>query len=455
MSEQAQAPERPEMPFTDDDAAAAWAASIDPMDCFSPHGSIQAMTLGACVMVMGPLARGTDGRVWRYRRGVYVPDGPGEDTIRSRTVALLGDLYRPGHATIARDVVLASAPVLGSDPVEHLINVPNGMLDWRTGTLYAHTPDVLSTVQLGVRWDPAATCPWFDWWLAQVVPPDCIELVWELTGYLAYCGNPLHAAVMLVGDGRNGKGTYLRLVKAMLGEANVTAVSLTDLVSTRFATASLFGKIANVAGDIDGTYLESTAVLKAVTGGDMISAEHKGKDRFDFTPWAVPVFSANKIPASADTTVGYLSRWLVIPFPNSFAGREDRTIEDRLRPELPGILAGGLRRLPALLARGQFGLTDSAREAKAEFERRVDSVRYWLSEYCETGDYPMVNRTELYAAYKRVTDRDGGRPLKAGEFYDRLTRIGIPAGRTNTMRGYSGVKVTDDGWPALSGLPGR
>jgi P4 family phage/plasmid primase-like protien len=445
----------PDAPFTDDAAAAAWAKGTDPLEFFNRTGGILARTLGAAVMVMGPLARGADGRTWRYRRGVYVPDGPGEDTIRSRTVALLGDSYRPGHAAVARDVVLAHIPVLGSDPVEHLINVPNGLLDWRTGTLHAHTPDVRTTVQLGVPWDPAATCPWFDWWLAQVVPRDCVELAWELTGYLAYAGNPLHAAVMLVGDGRNGKGTYLRLVKAMLGEANVTAVSLADLVSTRFATASLFGKIANIAGDIDGTYLESTAVLKAVTGGDLISAEHKGKDRFDFTPWAVPVFSANKIPASADTTVGYLSRWLVIPFPVSFAGREDRTVEDRLRAELPGILAGGLRRLPALLARGQFGLTDSAREAKAEFERRVDNVRWWLSECCELGDYPPASRTGLYQAYKRCTERDGGRPLKAGEFYDRLARIGIPNGRAADVRWFSGVKVTDDGWPVSFSASGQ
>jgi P4 family phage/plasmid primase-like protien len=445
--------ERPGAPFTDDAAAAAWARDADPREFFGRGAGLLAMNLGAAVMTMGPLARGIDGRIWRYSRGVYVPDN---GAVRARAVALLKDAYRPGHAAVAEDVVLAHAPVIDSEPCEHLVNVPNGLLDWRTGMLYAHDPGVLSTVQLGAPWDPAARCPAFDWWLAQVVPHDCIELAWELTGYLAYSGNPLHAAVMLTGTGRNGKGTYLRLMKAMLGKANVTAVSLADLVTNRFAKATLFGRIANIAGDIDATFLESTAVLKAVTGGDLVSAEHKGKDLFDFTPWAVPVFSANAVPPSADTTAGYLSRWLIIPFPVSFAGREDRTIEARLHAELPGILAGGLRRLPALLARGQFGLTDSAREAKAEFERRTDQVKYWLDECCERGDYPPANRAALYQAYKRWTDRDSGKPVKAAEFYDRLARCGIPQGRAGDSgtRVFYGVKVTDSGFPAAV-MPSR
>jgi putative DNA primase/helicase len=135
---------------------------------------------------------------------------------------------------------------------------------------------------------------------------------------------------MLVGTGRNGKGTFLRVMNALLGPENITASSLNDIVSVRFTTASLFGKIANIAGDIDATYLESTATFKAITGQDQIQAEHKGRPRFDFTPWCVPVFSANKIPANADVTVGYMSRWLVIEFPNDFTGREDRRLDEKL-----------------------------------------------------------------------------------------------------------------------------
>ena len=280
-----------------------------------------------------------------------------------------------------------------------------------------------------------------------------VEPVWELIGYLMYSGNPLHKAVMLMGNGRNGKGTLLRVVVALLGERNITAVSLHDLVNTRFSTASLFGKIANIAGDIDGSYLENTATFKAITGGDSISAEHKGRDRFDFTPWAVPVFSANKVPPSADTTVGYLSRWFVIPFPRDFTGKEDRGLDGKLqtKSELQGIAARGVKALRRLMKRGDFDMPASATAARDEFARRVDQVRAWVDECCNVGEHPFQPRTPLYQAYTTWAARDGYKPVKAGEFYDRLGAIaGVRSHRLaeNGTRGFLGINIVDHarGW---------
>ena len=249
---------------------------------------------------------------------------------------------------------------------------------------------------------------------------------------------------MLTGGGRNGKGTFLRVMVALLGRRNVTAVSLHDLVNTRFSAASLVGKLANIAGDIDGRYLENTATFKAITGGDTVNTEHKGRDRFDFTPWAVPVFSANKIPQSADTTVGYLSRWLVINFPQNYEGREDRQLDTRLQTpaELAGIAAKGIAALPRLLARGNFEVTASGEAAMAEFVRRVDQVRTWLHECAELHpDLPWVARTDLYERYKHWALRDNHKPVKAAEFYDRLEAAGVQEAKVRGVRGFKGIRV--------------
>jgi putative DNA primase/helicase len=247
--------------------------------------------------------------------------------------------------------------------------------------------------------------------------------MWELIGYLTYSGNLLHKAVMLSGTGRNGKGTLLRVITALLGDDNTTSVSLHDLVNTRFSTASLFGKNANIAGDIDGGYIENTATFKAITGQDMISAEHKGRDRFDYRAWAVPVCSANKVPPSADVTVGYLSRWLVVPFPNDFTGREELDLEAKLTTgeELRGITAKAMEPLRRLLNPGRFELPDSGREASEEFVRRIDPVRAWLDECCDLDPrHPFTPRTPPYDHYKNWTTDTGHKAVKASEFYDRL-----------------------------------
>ncbi|MGH8879460.1 MAG: DNA primase family protein, partial [Stackebrandtia sp.] len=332
------------------DAATATAQAkraADPMKYFNLDGGRRELlvaTLARDITGEGPLAEGTDNLTWSYRDGVWYAD---KHAVRNRATRLLGELYRDSHARNAESVVRAQAPRITCDPVNEVINFRNGLYHWQPDQLHPHDPKVLSTVQLSVDWDPGAACPEFDAFLAQVVPADMVDLVWELIGYLMFSGNPLHKAVMFTGAGRNGKGTLLRVIVSLLGQRNVTSASLHDLVNTRFTTASLFGKIANIAGDIDGTYLDSTAIFKAITGQDLISAEHKGRDRFDFTPWAVPVFSANKIPGSADVTTGYLSRWLVVPFPHNFTGREDRGLTDRLttKVELAGIAA---KAMPAL-----------------------------------------------------------------------------------------------------------
>lgn len=406
---------------------------------FDKTTGLRVAALADEVLQHGPLALGTDDRMWRYEHGVWTPD---KNVVRHRVARILGDRSRRAHATNTEDMVRARVVTITSEPVSEFINFRNGLLDWRSGVLHPHTPEVLSTVQLTVDWIPDAQCAVFDGWLAQVVPGDCLGMVWELLGYLLYSGNPLQKAIMLVGSGGNGKGTLLRVVTAILGSRNITAVSLHDLISTRFSTASLFGKIANIAGDIDGKFLDSTAAFKAITGQDVISAEHKGLDRFDFTPWAVPVFSANKIPASADTTAGYLRRWLIVPFPHSFVGREDRGLEGKLHAELPGIAAKAVRALPGLLARGEFPLPAIAADARRDFERQVDQVRMWMDECTQADSTAWEDRRDLFGAYRLWAEQDGYRAVKASEFYTRLDTAGVSRATRQGKRGFR-IRLTD------------
>ncbi len=419
---------------------------VDPSIYFGREG-LRAAKLADDIIDVGPLAYGIDDLMWSYANGVWRPD---RHVVVNRSTALLGDRYRRSHGSNAEDVVRSRSPRITCDPITEMINFRNGLYMWQPDQLSPHDPNVLSTVQLAVDWNPDATCPAFDAFLAQVLPEDMVPLMWEAIGYLLYSGNPLHRAYMLMGGGRNGKGTLLRVLGAAIGPGNFTAVSLHSLVNTRFSTANLFGKLANIAGDIDGTYLESTAMFKAITGQDQITAEHKGRDAFDFTPWAVPVFSANKVPPSADVTTGYLSRWLVIPFPNDFTGREDRHLDEQLqtKSELQGIAAKAMPALRTLMGRGDFDLPGSATEARDEFARRVDQVRMWVTDSCKVGETEWFSsRTGLYRSYKDWAGRDGHKPVKASEFYDRLEAVpscqSTRRGSDGT-RGFSGIKVTDD-----------
>lgn len=427
-------------------------AEAPPTGRYFGEGGLQALTLAGDVMALSPIRKGRDNIFWTYGGGVWSPD---VDVVEDRLVQLLGQRFRKTHLGTIEAVVRSYSDSITCDPVSEFINFTNGLLDWRTGELKPHDPDIPSTVQLGVPYDPQAKCPAFDQFVSEVVPPDVVETIWELIGYLMYSGNPLHKAVMLTGGGRNGKGTFLRVVERVLHRRNFTSVSLADLVENRFMAAQLFGRLANIAGDIDAKFIENTAKFKAITGGDVIPGEHKFKRPFDFVPWAVPVFSANKIPPSADTTVGYLSRWLVVPFPHCFEGREDRTLDLRLQvpSELRGIAAKGAAALPRLLDRGDFEVTASGREAREEFIRRVDQVRTWIAECCVMSpELGCTARTELYNAYKQWAFRDGHRAVRASEFYDRLEAAGALPVIVRGVRGFKYITVLDTGIPGSANL---
>lgn len=406
---------------------------VDPDSFFVKGEGLVADRLAQAVIEMGPLAiEDTSSRAtWAYSGGVwrYAPL-----EVQDRCVKLLQGRFRPNHVTVIAPVIqralLDRGQVITCEPVEGYINLRSGMLDWRSGVLMPHDPAHFSTVQLPVDWQPEAKCPHFDDFLEQVMAPDAIDYIWEVIGYLAYSGNPFQTAILFHGEGQNGKGTLMRVIEALLGSHNTSSVTLQDITEGRFETASLFGRIANLAGDIDPTYMKSTAKFKAVTGEDTIEAQRKYQDSFRFTCWATPVFSANKFWKSADTTSGYRRRWLLVAFPNTIS-KPITGLSNRLHSELPGILVKALAGLQRLMERGRFDPPASAQEAKTAFEVAADQVYEWLE---DDAALVIANPTHLqvktrssavYSAYRGWADMNGTGAVSAREFRMRMEGLGF------------------------------
>src|SRR5690606_20057924 len=98
-----------------------------------------------------------------------------------------------------------------------LVNVRNGLLDPMTGRLYRHTPKYLSIVQLPVRWDPRAYHQRLDQFLDEVLPSrETRMLLEEAIGYCLLPDMRYQKAIMLLGEGENGKSVFLSMLRAML-----------------------------------------------------------------------------------------------------------------------------------------------------------------------------------------------------------------------------------------------
>jgi P4 family phage/plasmid primase-like protien len=419
------------------------ASRVSPDSFFDPKAGLLAERLADAISY--DLALGPDESVWVYEAGVWRRRN---DEIERRVTRTLGDRFRREHASNARMMITKGhdLPVIGLHPDSRLINTRSGMLDWRTGILEAHDPALMSTVQLPLEFDPAAECPQFDAWLATTIDADTIALVWETIGYLMMSGNPLHLAVLLVGNGRNGKGTLLRLITTLAGKANTSSLSLTDITDGKFEPAGLFGKLINIAGDIDAKSLTSTAKFKAITGGDSILAQHKQGHPFEFTPWAVPVFSANQLWQSSDNTDGYLDRWLVLPFPNKHKKR-GLFNEAALHSEASGIFNKAMVSLRDLMGRGEFELSGHAAEVKRRFELESDVVKIWLADdehiiASEAGNTELrVGRTDVYRRYSAWADQSGHGTLNSSNFYKRLEALGFATVKASGKRQVLGIAL--------------
>ncbi len=389
---------------------------------FSTKDGFVPALLGREVRAVGQLRVGPDGRLWRYKAGVYRPDGSAfvaefcRDRLRTR--------FRRRHLDEVLTWCRAEFPSLPERPDPEILNVANGLLEWRTDTLHPHDPAVPSVVQVPIIWSPGARCPGVERFLSEVLPADAAALAFEIAGYSLLADQPLRRAVMALGGGRNGKSTYLGVLRALLGSANVASIPLQTLAESRFAAAELFGKLANVCGDLDARALRRSDTFKILTGGtDAVTAERKYGQPFSFVPFATLVFSANEPPASSDQTDAYFDRWIVLPF-------ERRLKEDEVDPhllaklttpdELQGLLVWAVDSLCGLMGRGRFDLPESVREAGRLYRERIDTVTAFVEECCILGPIVQVTRGALYKAYRQWCVGNGRLPVSNQSFGPKL-----------------------------------
>lgn len=414
---------------------------------FHRNDGIRAVVVADAVRALGPIRFGIDRTFWCYQNGVWHSN---DDLLHSRIVNTLGDDYRPGHAQTVRDVLRAQLGRLEIDPVPRWINMDNGLIDWAADVVPDQVPHNelwLSTVQLPVAYQRSATCQAFDEFLSWAVAPEDVVRVWEIIGYLMMAGNPLQRAVLLIGGGGNGKGVLLEVVKALLGPRNCTSVPLHDFADNRFATAELFGRLANICGDIDATYIENTSRIKEITGGnDTVMGERKGQDPFYFKPWCKMVFSANDIPGSADSSRGWTRRFELVSFPNT-PEVPDRGLGDRLTnpASLSGIARKAIFALRGLMERGEFTHGAARDAANREFAERSNTALRWLYAEC---DYPIEQSaawtptTRVWEAAKPWVWIEGNTKMTKRGFYALLKQApGVRFVKVDGIDGFRGFAL--------------
>jgi P4 family phage/plasmid primase-like protien len=222
------------------------------------------------------------------------------------------------------------------------------------------------------------------------------------------------------GSGSNGKSVVLEVLLALVGWGNAFR-PLHELTEDRFATADLHHKLVNLCGEIEDRELRNTATLKAIVGGDAISAQRKRGHAFSFRPVARLIGTANALPATADPSDGFFRRIDIISFPVNIAREhQDRDLASKLIDELSGILNLCLTALRGLRERGDFIEAPGVDEANARYRERVDATAGFIAECVAFGHDLSVPRSLLFDRFSRWCDSTGRKASGAPKFYERF-----------------------------------
>jgi P4 family phage/plasmid primase-like protien len=304
-----------------------------------------------------------------------------------------------------------------------LINLKNGLYDRCTRTLRPHDPELLSTIQLAVSYQPQAPAPLFAAFLDDCLDPATQVLVQELCGYLLVPETRAQKAFVLVGEGGAGKSTLLSVIQELLlGAANVSNISWQNLGET-FLTAELDGRLANIFADLPSKNIDDSTLFKSITGEDWLTAQRKNKDPHGFKSTARLVFSCNSIPKNlGDRSEAFYRRLVIIPFgPPKPPAQRDLHLKDKLAREAPGILNWALAGLARLADNGyRFSESAASREALNSYRVAGSSVLSFVADCCLVGPGRQVAAAQLYHAYQQYSGASGLRPVSQKRFWMEL-----------------------------------
>lgn len=414
-------------------------------DLFDREHGFMPSKMGERLLAECPVIVGEGGQLYRYLGGVYCDDA--EEWVASRVRDVLGERFKRRHRDETLAWISSQMPVETATPPVDFLNVRNGLLVWDGSALKPHTPDFVSTVQVPVEWNPRARCERILGFLRDVLPDEeTVQFVLEVIGYCLYPRNTMHVAILLRGPGRNGKSVLLAIIQALLGERNIAAVPLQQFAENRFAAASLVGKLANICGDLDARAITRTDLFKMLTGGDLIYTERKYQSGFSFHSFALPIFSANEPPQSADQSEAWFERWLVVPMEKTIAPAErDPNLIAKLTTEgeIQGLLVEAIKALARLRERGHFEIPAAVQAARDDYRERLDSVSSFIADDLRFGPEGYVTRPDLAKAYRSHCRELDLNAVPTGRLYDRIRTAdpGITEPKRNGTRGFKGVSV--------------
>lgn len=291
------------------------------------------------------------------------------------------------------------APEIAQSP-PNLIAFENGVLNIETMDLLPFTPEMVIPNIIPHNWNPKANCATVDKVFENISCGDVGMMLnlTEVIGLAMYRSCKFALCPILLGEGSNGKSTYIDMVRKVIGKHNVSALHPRD-IGKRFQAGQLVGKLANLGDDISNEYVDGDACasIKAIAAGNEIYTDVKGGDGFTFSPYCLSVFSANKFPRMADTSYGMMRRLFPMGFHADFKASKadfDVNIIEKVtsKEALEYLCVIGIEGLKRVIAQNGMTPNEESKQISRTVKLDNSTVLQWI-DACDIRPQDVTGRT--------------------------------------------------------------
>lgn len=297
---------------------------VEPEDSENRQSAIASMIMEECLTTI------YSGMTWWYRNGEYLADEGDANLIRRVYAACEGEKTSFVDEVIKQ--IKYRSPMVSAETV-FPIRFRNGILrkgefipiqDYKDFTPYF--------IDINYKVDAPAV-PMVDEYIDNLTNKDQTykDLLMEVIGYVMITDperiRSLGKFFMFRGDGANGKGTLLQIMKKIYNAKNCTNLSIKQLTDDRFKV-TMIGKLANLGDDIEAEAIDNDQlkILKNISTADTVATRHMYAESESTTFTIKLYFTTNSDISSFEKGYAYKRRIVWLPMFNKVEKPDPRFI---------------------------------------------------------------------------------------------------------------------------------
>jgi putative DNA primase/helicase len=340
--------------------------------------------------------------------------------------------------------ILLSAEQFDTDVWQ--LGTPGGIVNLKTGELMAANPEANIAKITAVAPDTTNPATLWKRFVLEAAGGDreLADYLQRLAGYTLTGSVQEHTLAFLWGPGGNGKSVFVNTLIGILGDyAKIAPMeTFTSSIHDRHPTelASLVGSRLVSSSETQEGRSWDEAKIKAITGGDKITARFMHRDFFTYDPQFKLIFLGNHKPEIRNLDAAMKRRFHLVPFTVTPA-QVDKELPEKLKEEWGSILAWCVEGC-LMWQRDGLAAPKAVMDATSEYFSDEDPIGRFLEDHYVVGQGQVLLK-DMFDVWKEWCGENGEKAGTQKRLSQTIRSRGfLPWRQSKTgLRGFEGLTL--------------